>query len=311
MFRRWIGYLALVGVMLTSTGALAQDMPEIDITGMWVRATQLEGAPSHSMGGDITPVSAAYMTIKNPGEQQVILRGAETTVAGIVEIHETQIVNEVMQMRPIEDGIEIPSGESVSLEPGGLHMMLMELTQELVEGEAISLTLQFDVPDDEPLEVVIGVPVRIEPPEPTDWLIKEVWARPTIAAMEMNGEATPEAEMPAPIDSVSAIFMQLTNLGDADDRLVAVATEVAGLVEIHETKMQGDMMQMRPVEGGIDIPSGEQVTLQPGGLHIMLMELQQELAPGTAFLVTLTFESGAEVTAAVPVYDIMGMMAMP
>lgn len=312
MFRRWVWYWILVGLLLTTAAVSAQDMPEVIITGMWARATQMAQSHSHSMGGSADAVSAAYMTIKNPGEQSFVLVGAMSRAADVIEIHETQVVNEVMQMRPIEGGIEIPAGEAVELKPGGFHIMMMELTQELVEGSAISLTLQFDVPDGAPFEVVIGVPVMIEPPAPQDWLVTGAWARPTVAEMDMDmhGEATLEP-MSMPTDSVSAIFMRLMNQGEEDDRLIAAVTDVAGLVEIHETKMMGDVMQMRPVEGGIEIPAGETVELKPGGYHVMLMELQQELVPGTAFLVTLAFESGTEVTVAVPVYDVMGMMAMP
>ncbi|MBE2184305.1 MAG: copper chaperone PCu(A)C, partial [Anaerolineae bacterium] len=88
-----------------------------------------------------------------------------------------------------------------------------------------------------------------------------------------------------------------------------VETAVAELAEIHETRMQGDVMEMRPVEGGIDIPPGETAVLAPRGLHIMLLELHQPLLEGEALMLTLHFESGEEIALAVPIYDLM-MMGM-
>lgn len=96
--------------------------------------------------------------------------------------------------------------------------------------------------------------------------------------------------------AVSAAYMVIENAGRADDRLVSVSTEVAGVVEIHTVEMQDNVMRMRPLENGLEIPAGEQVSLQPGGYHIMLMQLNQDLAAGETIALTLTFESGKEVT---------------
>ncbi|MFN8373811.1 MAG: copper chaperone PCu(A)C [Anaerolineae bacterium] len=74
--------------------------------------------------------------------------------------------------------------------------------------------------------------------------------------------------------------------------------------------MNNDVAQMQEVQGGLEIPAGERLLLQPGGYHIMMLELTQELVPGTAFLLTLTFESGVELTIAVPVYAPMQEMSM-
>ncbi|MBC6934312.1 MAG: copper chaperone PCu(A)C, partial [Chloroflexi bacterium] len=71
-----------------------------------------------------------------------------------------------------------------------------------------------------------------------------------------------------------------------------------------------DVMKMRPVEGGIEIPAGGSVELKPGGYHVMLMQLPRDLLPGQAIMLTLVFESGVELPVAVPVYDKMGSMSM-
>ncbi len=109
-----------------------------------------------------------------------------------------------------------------------------------------------------------------------------VWARPADAMM-------------------SAAFMQIANHGTEADRLVAVWTEATRMTEIHETTMEGDMMRMRPLEGGLEIPAGETVILAPRGLHIMLMGLTAPLVEGEFLPLSLEFESGTviEVEAAI------------
>ncbi len=86
---------------------------------------------------------AAYMTLRNTGTDPVTLVGLETPLAMMPDIHETTTdANEVSSMAPAGE-ITIPPGESVSLEPGGLHAMLMRLQTKMVEGETFPLTLNF------------------------------------------------------------------------------------------------------------------------------------------------------------------------
>lgn len=145
-----------------------------------------------------------------------------------------------------------------------------------------------------------------------DILITGVWARATAAAM--MPEATPEMGMGHmgmnSVEGVSAAYMMIENRGESAIRLVAGATDAAGLVEIHEVQMENDVMKMRPVEGGIEIPAGGSVELKPGGYHVMLMQLPRDLLPGQAIMLTLVFESGVELPVAVPVYDKMGSMSV-
>jgi periplasmic copper chaperone A len=71
-------------------------------------------------------------------------------------------------------------------------------------------------------------------------------------------------------------------------RLVGVASPVAGVGEVHEMKMEGDVMKMRALPG-LDLPAGKAVELKSGGTHMMLMDLNQTLKYGTTVPVTLTF----------------------
>ena len=98
---------------------------------------------------------AAYMTIRNTGDEAVTLVGIRTDLAMMPDIHQTSTNAEgVSSMAPAGD-IEIAPGAAVSLEPGGLHAMLMRLQRPMAEGESFSLTLDFSGGG----EIVVEVPI--------------------------------------------------------------------------------------------------------------------------------------------------------
>lgn len=101
--------------------------------------------------------------------------------------------------------------------------------------------------------------------------------------------------------SMTGAFMQLKNDGDAQATLVGASAEVAGMAEIHEMVMKDGAMVMQKIEGGLEIPAGEVVVLQPGGNHVMLMMLKDELAPGDEVTLTLEFADGATEELTLPV----------
>ncbi|MBN1993179.1 MAG: copper chaperone PCu(A)C [Anaerolineae bacterium] len=92
-----------------------------------------------------------------------------------------------------------------------------------------------------------------------------------------------------------AVFMELINEGDTDDTLLGAETDLAAVVELHETTMEGDMMKMNPVSK-IEVPAGGSVRLEPGGLHLMLINLRQELVPGEKVKLILNFEISEPLT---------------
>lgn len=98
-------------------------------------------------------------------------------------------------------------------------------------------------------------------------------------------------------------YVTLTNTGAAPDALIAAASPVADVVEIHTHRHVDGVMRMEQVEE-IPLPAGETVTLQPGGLHIMLIGLREPLAEGKHFPVTLTFRTAPAVTVDVTVMGI-------
>ena len=103
---------------------------------------------------------------------------------------------------------------------------------------------------------------------------------------------------PSPmVDAAAAVYMVLSNTGTTDDALVgaSVPTEVAAAAEIHETSMgDGGMMRMGEV-AEIVVPAGGEVALEPGGYHVMVLDLVAPLVEGDEVPVTLSFASGAEV----------------
>ena len=87
----------------------------------------------------------------------------------------------------------------------------------------------------------------------------------------------------------------LTLTATAADRLVSVSTPAAGRVEIHESKVESNMMMMRELKEGLPLPAGQAVELKPGGNHIMLLALENPLIEGQTIPLTLNFASAAPV----------------
>ncbi|WP_330629446.1 copper chaperone PCu(A)C [Thioclava sp. FTW29] len=104
-----------------------------------------------------------------------------------------------------------------------------------------------------------------------------------------------------PNQPVGGGYVALTNTGTSDDRLIAAQSPVAGEVQLHEMAMKDGVMVMRQLENGIALPAGKTVTLQPGGYHLMFMQLKEALVQDSTVQVTLTFEQAGTVTVDLPV----------
>ena len=109
----------------------------------------------------------------------------------------------------------------------------------------------------------------------------------------------PYARATAAGQTVGGSYFKLQNRG-GNDRLVAAGAKVSASVEIHEMKMEGDVMRMRQVDG-IVLPAGQTVELKPGGLHIMFIGLKAPLKAGDKFPMKLKFEKAGEVEVMVSV----------
>ena len=101
--------------------------------------------------------------------------------------------------------------------------------------------------------------------------IKDAWVRTAVAGQKATGA-----------------FMKITAKEGA--KLIAVSSPVAGVAEVHEMKMEGDVMKMRALTEGLVLPAGKTVELKSGGYHVMLMDLKAPLAKGSAIPLTLVFK---------------------
>jgi len=120
--------LALAGPLLAHSYTLGS----LSIGHPWARET----AKGQAAGG-------AFLTIANKGNQADRLVSASSPVAREVQIHAMSMDGGVMRMRPLRQGLPIPAGKTVKLEPGGYHMMLTGLKQPLERGTRVPLTLHF------------------------------------------------------------------------------------------------------------------------------------------------------------------------
>jgi len=100
--------------------------------------------------------------------------------------------------------------------------------------------------------------------------VKDAWVRTAVKGQSGTGA-----------------FMTLS--APSGSRLVAARTPDAGLAEVHEMKMDGDVMRMRPLSAGLDLPARRPVELKPGGYHLMLTQLKQPLPVGATVPITLDF----------------------
>lgn len=103
-----------------------------------------------------------------------------------------------------------------------------------------------------------------------------------------------------PGSPTAAVFMTISNSGGAD-RLLAASTPQAARAELHQHINDNGVMRMREVAGGIALPAGGTVTLAPGGLHVMLLQVPKQAVSGDRFPLQLQFEKAGKVTVEVKV----------
>ena len=102
--------------------------------------------------------------------------------------------------------------------------------------------------------------------------VKDAWVRTSVQGQKATGA-----------------FMKIT--AKEGSTLVGVASPVAGVAEVHEMKMDGDVMRMRALPNGLALPAGKTVALTPGGYHVMLMDLKATLPKDSTIPLTLTFKN--------------------
>ena len=118
--------------------------------------------------------------------------------------------------------------------------------------------------------------------------VTDAWARATVQGQKATGA-----------------FMKITAKDNA--KLVGVSSPVAGVAEIHEMKMDKDVMKMAALPNGLDLPAGKAVELKPGSYHVMLMDLKAPLTKDTTVPLTLTLQDAKGVKSNVELKVLVGM----
>ena len=119
---------------------------------------------------------------------------------------------------------------------------------------------------------------------------------------------TPWTRATPPSARTGCGFMTITNKGTVADRLVSARSNASDKVEVHEMQMDGNVMRMRELAKGLEIPPGATVMLKPGSYHIMFMELKAPLAKDAKVPLTLVFEKAGSIDIQL---DVQAMGAMP
>ena len=122
-------------------------------------------------------------------------------------------------------------------------------------------------------------------------VVSDAWARATVPQQKATG-----------------FFAQITY--PKGGKLISASSPVAGVVEIHEMAMEGDVMKMRAI-ATLDLPAGKPVALRPGGHHVMLLDLKQQLKPGERVPLKLVFEGADKKRETVEVKAVVKALATP
>jgi copper(I)-binding protein len=109
-------------------------------------------------------------------------------------------------------------------------------------------------------------------------IVQDAWARPGF-----NGDN-------------SAVYFAITNPNDSSDNLIGAKSDVAAMAEIHLSKMDSAGIMSMERQDLIVIPANESLEFSPGGLHVMLVSLLKDLAPGDSFPITLEFQRSGDIT---------------
>lgn len=139
------------------------------------------------------------------------------------------------------------------------------------------------------LALTLALPARADPVKAGDLTIENGWAR-----------ATPKGS------AVGAGYLTIRNDGASADKLTGASADFA-TVQVHEMKMSSDVMEMREVQGGLEIPAHGAVTLKPNGYHLMFLRLKHPLNRGETAHISLTFEHAGAVAVDLPIAPIGAM----
>ena len=141
-------FVSLATVLTLATAAAATSaQAQTRIADPWVRGTVAQ-----------QKATGLFVTLSSASGTRLV--SASSPVAGVVEIHQMAMEGNVMKMRALSNGLELPAGKAVELKPGGYHVMLLDLKQPLLAGDTVPVTLVFEGADKKREVVEIKAPVR-------------------------------------------------------------------------------------------------------------------------------------------------------
>ncbi len=286
-FRRFLIAILVLSAGLMSVLPITAQEDDVVCEGLVLIGTW--SRPALSMDG--TGNGATFLAIVNPGIEDDVLISASSQVASVVELHETSMTDEgVMQMRQVEDGIPIPAGGATMLQPGGYHVMLIGLNQDLIMDESFEVTLSFENAGD----VTITPVPSFDPPQEDAITITTVGELSGCPPLGMYGAWT-EADGEHP-----DVYGLLLNRGDEPAELISASSPIAAAATL-----MGIYEGIEPMEvENITIPANGVVMLNDTHLFVRLADI--ETMPDM-FELTLSFADGDELTVMVTVH--MPMMS--
>jgi copper(I)-binding protein len=235
---RVLACAALITCLLVTSSAAKDDaLGPLVVSRTWSRAT-----PSGAK------VASGYLTIENRGHSAERLISVSTAAAKRAEIHEMAVGNGVMTMRPV-DGLVIESGRSISLAPGGAHLMFLELTAPFRQGEQVPATLVF--------EHAGAVSVAFN--------------------VQGVGAQSFEPKAPAPARAEQAVQPPAAVTSDADDSFFTHLHAVKAMANV--TVSPG---RAGPVEIAIQLENADELPLAADAVSVTLGNPEQGVAPVTA-----------------------------
>lgn len=135
--------------------------------------------------------------------------------------------------------------------------------------------------------LLCAAPARAQEVKAGDLVITQAWTRATPNGAKIGGG-----------------FLTIENKGLTPDRLIGGSTDAASKIEVHEMAMKDGVMTMRPLDSGLTIDPGKTVKLAPGGYHLMMFDLKNQLKQGDTVPVTLKFEKAGEVKVSLTVQGV-------
>ncbi len=268
-------------VALASFGFAQAQPSDLLIYNIWVRPTaptpKADATPDAPIPGTVT---GGYLTIQNTGSGDYHLVGVKDDLAQMSQLHQTTIDSKGVARMQSVDSLDIPSGQTVTLENSGYHLMLMNVAHDLYANQAVALTLTFSDASGNSFDLPVGALVSENPP-PAD---------PLLIA---NAVAQPDASDQTALD-VSLIF---DNTGTQGDTLTGASADFAKAVSLMHFSQSG----AAPFDS-IYVPPQSETVLTPSTAFILLTGLSQPLPD--AFILNLEFQSGKKLTVAVPVQKV-------